>query len=235
MVPRTHAAPGGGPGGGQPPTAGNGSGGAGPSGRKLGAIVAAGAIAAVVLGAAIALANRDDGGNTASPPTSPAVNTPGGGEQTEPEPTASEPEPSPSEPEVPADEQCTEEIQSNERWVCLTSATFDGNEIVIEYQAEFAGIAPDRHAGFHLHIYGGDGTNPPAEIMGSQAGGNAGDWYIEDENPSVRAADSQDFLEAIGSDLPPKVCARIADSNHALVPDGNGGFNTGNCVPIRLL
>jgi hypothetical protein len=29
------------------------------------------------------------------------------------------------------------------------------------------------------------------------------------------------------------VCARIADANHALVPDLDGGFTTGNCVPIR--
>ncbi|NIR36566.1 MAG: hypothetical protein GWN73_11940 [Actinobacteria bacterium] len=30
----------------------------------------------------------------------------------------------------------------------------------------------------------------------------------------------------------PKVCARIADGNHALVEDTNGTFVTGNCWPI---
>ena len=83
-----------------------------------------------------------------------------------------------------------------------------------------------------MHIYGGDGTNPPAEVMGVQAGGNAGDWYIEDENPSVRMVNGHDFQTAIGLDAK-KVCARIAKGNHELVPDDRGGFHTGNCVPIR--
>jgi hypothetical protein len=30
----------------------------------------------------------------------------------------------------------------------------------------------------------------------------------------------------------PKVCARIADAEHGLVPDATGGFHTGNCLPV---
>jgi hypothetical protein len=63
--------------------------------------------------------------------------------------------------------------------------------------------------------------------------GNGGHWYVEDQEPSVRLATSQDYKNAIGSKSV-KVCGRIADSHHALVPDnsGKGTFKTGNCVPI---
>jgi actin-like ATPase involved in cell morphogenesis len=132
---------------------------------------------------------------------------------------------------VPADEQCTDKIKSNTRWVCLTKATFDGQKITIEYEADFNGQTPNVNGGFHLHIYGGDGTNPAEDTMGGQAGSNAGNWYVEDKNPSVRTANSQDFREAIGANAK-KVCARIADRRHNLVEDVDGGYHTGNCVPI---
>lgn len=31
----------------------------------------------------------------------------------------------------------------------------------------------------------------------------------------------------------PKVCARIANNKHALVPDDGDGYGTGNCTPIE--
>jgi molecular chaperone DnaK len=202
-------------------------GGQGP-GRRMAAIAAAALLTGAVIGGGYALANRggddDGGGTTGNQPTGAVVNNP-----TENETSTEE---TPTEPALPADEQCTDQIKANKRWVCLTSAAFDGQQLVIEYQANFGGSQPNKHEGFHLHIYGGDGTNPPAEVMGTQAGGNAGDWYIEDENPSVRSVDSQDFREAIGTDAP-KVCARIANAQHELVPDTDGRFGTGNCVPIR--
>jgi hypothetical protein len=57
-----------------------------------------------------------------------------------------------------------------------------------------------------------------------------GDWYIEDQNPSVHAVDSNKVAALGGA---PKVCARIADGNHALVADDDGAFHTGNCWPIE--
>jgi actin-like ATPase involved in cell morphogenesis len=132
-----------------------------------------------------------------------------------------------------ADEQCTSQIKANKRWVCLTKATFDGNKLTIDYQASFNGVAPDVTGGFHLHIYGADetGSNPPEGVEGSQSA-TPGRWYVEDQNPSVRLASGNDFKKAIGSDAK-KVCARIASSHHELVPDNDGGFHTGNCVPIQ--
>jgi actin-like ATPase involved in cell morphogenesis len=135
-------------------------------------------------------------------------------------------------PVVPADEQCTDAIKKNPRWVCLTKATLDNEKIVIEYEAEWNGSNPSISNGFHLHIYGGDGRTPPDRIMGTHVN-NPGDWYVEDEQPSVKSVDSQEFRNAGLADAP-KVCARIARSGHQLVRDNSGEntYHTGNCIPI---
>jgi hypothetical protein len=66
--------------------------------------------------------------------------------------------------------------------------------------------------------------------MGAQAD-SPGDWYLEDQNPSIRAASSRDYRDAVGD--AEKVCARIANSRHRLAKDAEGGYATGNCVPIE--
>ena len=176
-------------------------------------------LAILLAGGAVAWAVSSD-----DPGTGPV------GQQT-PDPTGAPtqaPTQAPTEPQVPPDEQCTEQIQSNERWICLTSATFQNGQLVIDYQAEWAGSVPDINGGFHLHVYGGDGTSPPDSTMGSQAGNQGGNWVIKDDQPVVLSA--EEVANYIGDS--PKVCARIADGNHALAPDGSGGFTTGNCAPI---
>jgi actin-like ATPase involved in cell morphogenesis len=130
---------------------------------------------------------------------------------------------------LPLDEQCTDEIMGNEHWVCLTAATIANGKIKIEYRTDGAKLNAD--GGVHLHIYGGDGDNPPARIMGDQVPeSEQGKWYIEDRNPAVLKLTDQRFTMAIGD--APKVCARIAGADHLLVPDKEGGYATGNCVPI---
>jgi actin-like ATPase involved in cell morphogenesis len=184
-----------------------------------GVLVIAGGIALAVLAAGgVALAARGGGRDTPE--------TGGTGNQAK---TQSTPSATPS-PSIPPDEQCTDEIKQNTRWVCLTKATLDGERIVIEYEAEFADASPTINGGFHLHIYGGDGTTPADETMGIQSS-SPGKWYVEDKNPSIRRVTGRDFRTAIGD--APKVCARIATAAHALVPDANGTFKTGNCVPIK--
>jgi actin-like ATPase involved in cell morphogenesis len=150
--------------------------------------------------------------------------------RTSPSSTANTGDPNPT---LSADQQCTDQIKANKRWVCLTKATFDGDKITIEYQADFNGAPPHVGGGFHLHLYGTDstGANPPDTVEGSQSS-TPGHWYVEDENPSVRLASSNDFKKAIGLDAK-KVCARIANSHHELVPDNDGGFHTGNCIRIQ--
>ncbi|MFS8521398.1 MAG: Hsp70 family protein [Micromonosporaceae bacterium] len=133
-------------------------------------------------------------------------------------------------PEQPADEQCTDAIRSNPRWVCLTSARVDGNELVIEYEADFAGDTPNVDGGYHLHLYGGDGTEPPDEVMGTHAA-HQGRWQVDDRPSPLRYTLDHPFVVDIVGDQP-KVCARIANGQHALVEAVNGGYTTGNCVPI---
>lgn len=134
----------------------------------------------------------------------------------------------PEEDTTLPDEQCTDEIRSNARWVCLTSATLAGGELTVEYDAAWAGDTPNVSGGYHIHLYGGDGTSPPEEIMGAHAA-NRGSWKIRDASPATLSA--QDVADVIGDH--PKVCARIADSSHWLVPDASGTYRTGNCVSIN--
>jgi hypothetical protein len=209
-------------GGGLPPGAALPGAGGAAGARRARILLAAGA-ALVVLLAAAGIAYAVNNGKRGH-------NTPGGLGSSNP--PASSAAPASVAAVLPADEQCTAEIKSNPRWVCLTRATFDGQRIVIEYISANGGSGFSVGSGFHLHIYGTDrsGTNPPDTIEGTQAG-SPGKWYVEDKNPSIRSATSGDFKNAIGSGAV-KVCARIADHQHRLVPDGNGTFKTGNCVPI---
>ena len=194
--------------GGAPATA---SGGARPPRRLL---VGAGVVLAALAAGAVAWAltgNSDDPGDVTQPTTTPDA--------------------TPTE-QVPADEQCTAAIQANTRWVCLTSATFDGSgNLVVEYDVDWAGDTPSINGGFHLHVYGGDGVTPRDEIMGNHhtPAEERGSWIIKDEDPVVLSPDDVDRY--IGGQ--PKVCARIADSNHNLVAADSGGFGTGNCMTIE--
>lgn len=118
---------------------------------------------------------------------------------------------------------------SNPRWVCLTSAIVADGRITIDYRGDGAPL--NINGDYHLHVYGGDGTTPPANAMGMQApAAEQGKWYVEDKHPAVLNVTDERFRTSIGD--APKVCARIADANHHLVPDTNGTYATGNCVPI---
>jgi molecular chaperone DnaK len=130
---------------------------------------------------------------------------------------------------VPADEQCTEQMKKSKRWVCLTKATLRGNTFTVWYDAEWNGTPPDKRRGFHLHVYGGDGTHPDEATMGSQAVVHS-KYYFEDEQPSVVKTSDSDF-DAVGD--ADKVCARIAQSGHGLAKAADGGYHTGNCIPIQ--
>ncbi len=132
---------------------------------------------------------------------------------------------------TPADELCSNDIKSNRRWVCLTSAVIAEGKLTIKYNVEYAGSKPDINKGYHLHIFGSDGKNPPDYTMSSRVPKNTrGKYYWVARPPSVLDTDDPTFIRVIGNN--PKVCARIAFAGHVLVPDNKGGFQTGNCVPI---
>jgi hypothetical protein len=183
--------------------------------RLVAGVVLAGLL--VAGGVAYAQYGRDDGGEKDT----------GGGAAPGPStgPTAT-----PSATTTPADELCTDEIKSNQRWVCLTSAVIAGGKITIKYKAEYAGATPSIN-GFHVHFYGSDGKNPPDYTMSSHwPKGTRGKYYYDARQPAVLSTDDPRFISAIGH--APKVCARIAFTGHGLVPADKGGYKTGNCVPI---
>lgn len=172
-------------------------------------MLAAGVVALVLLagaGVGLAVLGGDDGSKGAG---GPATST--------------------SESTLPLDEQCTDAITSNPRWVCLTSAVIADGRITIDYRWDGAPLGIN--GSYHLHVYGGDGVNPPADVMGMHAPpAEQGKWYVEDRHPAILDLTDERFRTAIGD--APKVCARIADAKHHLVTDPSGGYVTGNCVSI---
>lgn len=211
---------------GRPGTGGSGSGGSGfgsGSGSKRVPILAAVAVLVVILGGgAIALALMNGGED------------PGGIGAPTNEPTETGAPPTSDAPQIPPDEACTDAIKENPRWVCITSAVMTDTELRIEYDFEDNGAPFNINGGFHVHFYGAneDGSAPPENIMGSHVSSSQrGNWYIEDDEPSVVQAGSSQY-NTIGDN--PKVCARIANGRHGLVEDvsGNGTYTTGNCFPI---
>ena len=201
----------------EPAPAGSTPAGARPGKRRM--LVAGGLVLAAVLvasGVAYAQYGRDQGKERA------------GGDPT---PVASTPSSAAANPAIPADELCTDEIKSNRRWVCLTSAVVADGKLTIKYDVEYAGSKPDINKGYHVHFYGSDGTNPPDHVMGSHAPkSQRGKYYYDDQQPSVLDIADDRVIAAIGDAK--KVCARIAIAGHGLVPDNNSRYKTGNCLPI---
>lgn len=130
---------------------------------------------------------------------------------------------------LPPDEQCTAEIMSNPRWVCLTAAVVVNGQLTMDYVSDGGPLNID--GGDHLHIYGGDGTIPADRVMGDQVPeAQRGKWYVEDRRPAVLDLTDQRYLIAIGDQ--PKVCARVATADHKLVKAKDGSYRTGNCIPV---
>jgi len=133
-------------------------------------------------------------------------------------------------PTTPADEACTE-IKNNPRWVCLASAAIANGKITIKFEPQYAGSTPNINTGYHVHLYGGDGKKPPDYTMGSHwPKSTRGKYIYVTRSPFVLDVDDSEFTTVFGHF--PKVCARIAVAGHGLAPDDEGGYKTGNCVPI---
>jgi actin-like ATPase involved in cell morphogenesis len=181
-------------------------------------------LVAIVSAAAVALLSNNNGNGT----------TPTGQGATQSATVVTSGPPEVTEEPVPADEQCTDAIKENDRWVCLTSAVYDGDKLVISYDADWGGSQPSL-SGFHVHFWASDGKQPPETTMGNQFD-TRGEWYIDDQEPSVTTKGTSNFskiIRANGTPRAPKVCARIADGRHHLVADTTGDtYRTGNCVPI---
>ena len=184
-----------------------------PTRRRL--LVAGAALAVVLVVSGIAYAVYDGGEDPTGARIPPVATT---GPAVTPSSTA------------PVDEQCTDEITSNRRWVCLTSAVIANGKLTVKYRSDYAGSKPNVDTGYHVHIYGSDGKNPPDYSMSSHYPKNHDRYYWEADEPSVRDIDEPRVASAIGGFA--KVCARIAIAGHGLALDKKGGYQTGNCVPI---
>jgi hypothetical protein len=184
--------------------------GARPARRRL--VIAALALTGVLVAGGIAYAQfgRDKGDEGAAGPAAPIAS---------------------AGPTTPADEACTAEIKNNPRWVCLTSAAIANGKITIKFEPEYAGSTPNIETGYHVHLYGGDGKKPPDYTMGSHwPKSTRGKYIYVTRSPFVLDTDDSQFATVFGR--APKVCARIAIAGHGLAHDDNGGYKTGNCVPI---
>lgn len=125
-----------------------------------------------------------------------------------------------------ADEICTDEMQSFERWACINTVTFDGNVLQASFAFENAGDVLDTDA-YHLHFYPGDfdpieaGTpNGPGAL--STAGAPWEVW----EDPTGFAGDP---IALFGS-VPTRLCVEFANENHALE-----NLESGNCWPVETI
>ncbi len=85
----------------------------------------------------------------------------------------------------------------------------------------WADATPNINGGFHLHIYGGDGTDAAGPDHG-RAGGEPR-HLVRRGQGAVDAGDvdGNNYRKAIGDDAE-KVCARIAEAGHHLVKDNDG-------------
>nr|MDT0663167.1 Hsp70 family protein [Micromonospora sp. DSM 115978] len=196
------------------------------SGRRRGPLLVAVAVAVALLaggGTAFALAGRGGGEDQENPGTDLAAGA-ADQPQSEAPPTGTQ-----DAGEVPPDEDCTD-LKKSTRWVCITNATVQDGTFTVWFDAEWNGSRPNIANGFHLHLYGGDGTRPDESLMGSQATSH-GSFYYEDQQPSVRLTSDEDFVESVGD--AEKICARIAKNGHELAKAHDGSYHTGNCFPIQ--
>ncbi|RSM64511.1 Hsp70 family protein [Actinoplanes sp. ATCC 53533] len=193
--------------------------------RRRGPLLAAAAVVVVLLtggGTAWALVGsngQEKPGGQGTDITAAAAGQPQKEQQAGAAPTAGE---------VPPDEDCTE-LKKSTRWVCITKATVQDGKFTVWFDAEWNGSKPNISNGFHLHLYGGDGTRPDEDLMGSQATSH-GTYYFEDQQPSVRRTSDEDFEAVADAE---KICARIAKNGHQLAKANDGSYHTGNCFPIQ--
>jgi hypothetical protein len=114
---------------------------------------------------------------------------------------------------------CTDLIQSQPRWACITSATFDGTTINATYADN--GTLWDTNSN-HLHFFTGDLA--PEKAGGSNGAGVSsgnGGWLIWDQAATFTGAANQ----LTGS--PDRLCVRVALSDHTLE-----SLDSGNCFPV---
>lgn len=123
-----------------------------------------------------------------------------------------------------ADEVCTDQMQSFDRWACINTVTFDGNVLQASFAFENAGDDLDTDAN-HLHFYpdnfdpieAGTPNGPGALSIGGAP------WEVW-EDPTGFTGDPIALFGAV----PTRLCVEFANANHALE-----NLESGNCWPVQ--
>ncbi len=124
------------------------------------------------------------------------------------------------------DELCTDLIQSQPRWACITDAWIDvDGSVNAIFESQDDGTNFSIGSSFHLHVFGSqiDPINAGADGDASKGGGP---WQVWDITPGFTDAP----VAVFGStEIPDKLCVRIATPRHTLE-----SLDSGNCFPIRF-
>lgn len=125
--------------------------------------------------------------------------------------------------EVEDDAWCSPDVKANERWACITSAIWNGTEVVVEYETETGGEVFNTQGGYHYHFF-------PSETPVKNAGGIAQGAESEggiDGTPGWDIWDEPDGYAASRFGRVNTLCVRIANAGHALE-----SLSSGNCWPV---
>ncbi|MFK7916638.1 MAG: Hsp70 family protein [Ilumatobacter sp.] len=123
---------------------------------------------------------------------------------------------------------CTDEIQQQDRWVCITNAEFDGTTLFASFDFGFPAddAQLNTQGGYHLHFYNGD-VNEPVDA-GTPNGGlsnGSGLWEVWDD-PSGYSTN----LGAFNGALPSELCVEVANPTHSIE-----NLDSGTCFPVATV
>ncbi len=121
------------------------------------------------------------------------------------------------------DEWCGPTVKANDRFVCITSAIWNGSELEVLYDTENLGEPLNVNGSYHYHIFPSEtpvaNAGVAAEGAESQGGiaGNPG-WEVHGDPAGYVSG----FFGRVG-----KICARMATPGHAIE-----ALTSGNCWPV---
>lgn len=126
-------------------------------------------------------------------------------------------------------EVCTDDIRSQERWVCLTNVEFDGTTLFALYDFGLPDSNPsfEDEGGYHLHFFDG-GVDEPIDAgtpNGGLSNGN-GNWDIWDDPTGYRV----DPFSVFKGVVPSQLCVEIANPTHSIE-----NLESGTCFPVTMV
>jgi len=127
------------------------------------------------------------------------------------------------------EELCTDAIQAQGRWVCITNVEFDGTTLFASFDFEFNDGDANLNAdgGYHLHFFNGDVDDPiDAGTPNGGASNGTGNWEIWDD-PSGYSTDPIAIFNGV---VPSQLCVEVANPTHSIE-----NLESGNCFPVTVV